>query len=135
QPFVAGELIFKGEEKAQRMVTRRFVEQNWTPEEKEIFRRYAYPVSNEVFLLWDDNPSGWAPQNHSCQPNTAYRGLDIVALRPIAKGEELTLDYASFLDEHMEPFNCRCGAPNCRGLITGKPHNSVTIREQIAAGV
>jgi D-alanine--D-alanine ligase len=129
------ELIFKGEEKPQRLVTRRFVEQNWTEEEKEIFRRYAYPVSNEVFLLWDDNPSGWAPQNHSCQPNTAYEGLNIIALRNIAKGEELTLDYASFLDdEHMEPFQCRCGVSHCRGLITGKPHNSVTVREQQTAG-
>ncbi len=131
----ANELIFKGEEKPQRLVTRRHVEQSWSPEEKEIFRRYAYPVSNEVFLLWDDNPSGWAPQNHSCQPNTAYEGLDIIALRNIEKGEELTLDYASFLDdEHMEPFQCRCGAPNCRGLITGQPYNSVTVREQQAAG-
>ena len=129
------ELIFKGEEKPQRLVTRRFVEKHWSPEEKEIFRRYAYPVSKEVFLLWDDNPSGWAPQNHSCQPNTAYEGLDIIALRNIEKGEELTLDYASFLDdEHMEPFQCRCGAPNCRGLITGQPYNSVTVREQQAAG-
>lgn len=131
----ANELIFKGEEKPQRLVTRRHVEATWSEEEKEIFRRYAYPVSNEVFLLWDDNPSGWAPQNHSCQPNTAYEGLDIRALRNIEKGEELTLDYASFLDdEHMEPFQCRCGASNCRGLITGKPYNSVTVREQQAAG-
>jgi D-ala D-ala ligase C-terminus/SET domain len=129
------ELIFKGEEKPQRLVTRRYVDRHWSPEEKEIFRRYAYPVSNEVFLLWDDNPSGWAPQNHSCEPNTAYEGLNIIALRNIEKGEELTLDYASFLDnEHMEPFHCRCGTPGCRGLITGKPHNSVTVREQEIAG-
>ena len=133
--IAAKELIFKGEEKPQRLVTRRHVERTWNEEEKEIFRRYAYPVSKEVFLLWDDNPSGWAPQNHSCQPNTAYEGLNIIALRSIAKGEELTLDYASFLDEeNMEPFECRCGAPNCRGLITGKPHNSVTLREEMAAG-
>jgi D-alanine--D-alanine ligase len=132
----ANEMIFKGEEKPQRLVTRRHVERSWSEEEKEIFRRYAYPVSNEVFLLWDDNPSGWAPQNHSCSPNTAYEGLDIVALRDIAKGEELTLDYASFLDDqHMEPFQCRCGADNCRGLITGIPHNSVTVREEQVAGI
>jgi D-ala D-ala ligase C-terminus/SET domain len=129
------ELIFKGEEKMQRLVTRRFVDEHWNDEEKEIFRRYAYPVSNEVFLLWDENPYGWAPQNHSCQPNTSYEGLNIKALRNIENGEELTLDYASFLDdEHMEPFQCRCGASNCRGLITGKRHNSVTVREQQAAG-
>lgn len=125
------ELIFNGEGRSQRIITRRFVEQNWTVNEKEIFRKYAYPVSKEVFLLWDNDPSGWAPQNHSCQPNTAYEGLNVIALLPIKKGEELTLDYASFLDEHMEPFQCQCGAPNCRGLVTGIPGNSITERETL----
>ncbi|MFT3682382.1 MAG: SET domain-containing protein-lysine N-methyltransferase [Ferruginibacter sp.] len=126
------ELIFKGEEMPQRIVTRRHVEQTWDVKEKEIFRKYAYPLSDEVFLLWDNNPAGWAPQNHSCSPNTAYKGLNVIAIRPVAKGEELTLDYASFLDEHMEPFNCRCGAPNCRGMVTGTQNNSVTVRENKA---
>ncbi len=126
------ELIFTGEGRSQRIITRRFVEQNWSEEEKQVFARYAYPLSNEVFLLWDNNPSEWAPQNHCCEPNTVYDGLNVVAINPIAKGEELTLDYASFLDEHMEPFQCRCGAPGCRGLISGKPGNSVTSREKAA---
>jgi D-alanine-D-alanine ligase len=129
QEIKKGEIVFSGEERSQRLVTRRFVEKNWNEDEKEIFRRYAYPVSNEVFLLWDDDPSGWAPQNHSCKPNTVCNGLNVVALRNIKKGEELTLDYAVFLDEHMESFVCRCGADNCRGLITGTTHNSVTERE------
>jgi D-ala D-ala ligase C-terminus/SET domain len=128
--IAANELIFKGEGKSQRIITRRFVAQHWTEVEKEIFRRYAYPLSKEVFLLWDDDPAEWAPQNHSCQPNTAYKGLNVVAIRNISKGEELTLDYASFLDEHAEPFECQCGAPQCRGLITGILSNSVTEREQ-----
>lgn len=132
QDIAANELIFKGEGMNQRIVTRRHVEQTWDIKEKEIFAKYAYPLSNEVYLLWDDNPGGWAPQNHSCNANTGYSGLNVVALRTIKKGEELTLNYASFLDETMEPFNCQCGAPNCRGLITGITHNSVTEREKIA---
>ena len=130
QEIKKGELVFSGEERSQRLVTRRFVEQTWNEDEKEIFRRYAYPVSNEVFLLWDDDPSGWAPQNHSCKPNTVCNGLNVVALRNIKKGEELTLDYAVFLDEHMESFVCRCGTDNCRGLISGTNQNSVTEREK-----
>ena len=126
------DLIFNGEEKSQRLATRRHVEQSWNSSEKEIFRKYAYPLSKEVFLLWDDNPIGWAPQNHSCNANTAYKGLDVIATRHINSGDELTLDYASFLDENMEPFNCQCGSPNCRGLITGKKDNSVTERESKA---
>lgn len=123
------ELIFNGEGLSQRLVTRRHVEKNWGQTEKEIFRRYAYPVSNEVFLLWDNDPAAWAPQNHSCQPNTAYDGLNVIATKPISAGQELTLDYSSFLDERMEPFQCRCGAANCQGLITGIPGNSITARE------
>ncbi len=125
------ELVFRGEEMSQRLVTRRFAERYWNVKELETFRKYAYPLSNELFLLWDNNPANWAPQNHSCDPNTAYEGLNVVALRNISKGEELTLNYASFLDEHMEPFNCRCGAPNCCGRVTGTKNNSVTERESL----
>lgn len=131
QHIKAKEVIFSGEETAQRIVTRRYVENNWNVKEKETFRKYAYPLSKEVFLLWDDNPANWAPQNHSCDPNTRYEGLNVVALRNISKGEELTLNYANFLDEHMEPFDCRCGAANCSGWVTGTPGNSVTERESL----
>ncbi|HMK02846.1 MAG TPA: SET domain-containing protein-lysine N-methyltransferase [Ferruginibacter sp.] len=131
QHIRANELIFKGEEMAQRVVTRTYVERYWNVKEKETFRKYAYPLSKEVFLLWDNNPSGWAPQNHSCEPNTTYEGLNVVALRNINKGEELTLNYATFLDENMEPFYCQCGSVNCCGLVTGIINNSVTERETI----
>lgn len=126
----AGEIIFKGEGRSQRIITRRSVADNWPEADQLIFRRYAYPLSRELFLLWDDNPSQWAPQNHSCQPNTGYNGLDVVALRGIRSGEELTLDYASFLDENMEPFDCQCGTTSCRGKISGIPGNTVTSREK-----
>lgn len=125
-----GENIFKGEERSQRIVTKRHVEKNWNEEERLHFRRYAYPVSEELFILWDEDPSEWAPQNHSCNPNTAFDGLNVIALRDIPKNEELTLDYAQFLDENMEPFQCQCGSVNCRGLIMGVKNNSLTEREQ-----
>ncbi|MBI5858321.1 MAG: SET domain-containing protein-lysine N-methyltransferase [Sphingobacteriales bacterium] len=124
-----GEIIFKGEGRSQRIITKRYVEKNWSEEEKMHFRRYAYPVSEELFILWDEDPFEWAPQNHSCEPNTTFDGLDMLAQKNISKGEELTLDYAEFLDENMEPFECRCGSPNCRGEISGILHNSLTHRE------
>jgi len=129
QYIAANTLIFCGEEMSQRIVTRGYVERYWNVKEKEIFKKYAYPLSKEVFLLWDNNPQNWAPQNHSCNPNTTYEGLNVVALQNILEDEELTLDYAAFLDEHMEPFNCRCGGINCRGLVAGIKNNSVTERE------
>jgi D-alanine--D-alanine ligase len=129
QDIENNEVVFKGEEMAQRIVTRNHVAQHWNASERETFRKYAYPLSREVFLLWDYNPTGWAPQNHSCNPNTTYLGLNVIATRKILRGEELTLDYAAFLDENMEPFNCQCGSPDCRGVITGIVNNSVTKRE------
>jgi D-alanine-D-alanine ligase len=124
-----GEILFKGEGRSQRIITKRFVEKNWNEEEKLHFRRYAYPISEEVYILWDEDPGEWAPQNHSCEPNTAFDGLNVLTLNNIRKGEELTLDYADFLDETMEPFDCQCGAKSCRGTITGKRNNSLTFRE------
>ena len=128
--IVNGEIIFKGEGRAQRIITKRFVEKNWKEDEKLHFRRYAYPVSEELFILWDDDPSEWAPQNHCCEPNTAFDGLNVLAIKNISKGQELTLDYGDFLDENMEPFNCQCGAASCRGEIAGTLANSLTLREQ-----
>jgi D-alanine-D-alanine ligase len=129
-----GDIIFKGEGRAQRIITKRFVEKNWNEDEKLHFRRYAYPVSEELFILWDEDPSEWAPQNHSCDPNTEFDGLNVMAIKDIRKGDELTLDYAQFLDENMEPFQCQCGAFNCRGLIMGVPENSLTAREKFKNG-
>lgn len=120
-----GETIFHGEERAQRIVTKRFVDAHWSEAEKENFRRYAYPISQEVFILWDNDPSKWAPQNHSCDANTGYEGLNVVALKDIQQGEELTLDYVSFLDEQAEPFTCHCRSSNCRGTVSGRPGNRV----------
>jgi D-alanine-D-alanine ligase len=125
-----GEVIFSGEERAQRIATKRHVETRWSEADLITFAQYAYPVSDEVFILWSDDPHDWAPQNHSCEPNTGYDGLDVVALRDIAPGEELTLDYATFCNESAEAFPCRCGAPSCRGIVRGVPGNSVDRREK-----
>ncbi len=126
----AGEIIFNGEEKPQRLITLRHVKQNWSEVDKEHFRRYAYPISKEVFIMWDNDPSEWAPQNHSCDANSMYDGLNVITLRNVRKNEELTLDYAQFLDKSMEPFHCNCKSENCRGLIMGMPNNSITEREK-----
>jgi D-alanine-D-alanine ligase len=125
----AGEIVFKGEELAQRIVTKSFVEKKWNLKEKENFRRYSYPVSDEVFLLWDDNPKNWAPQNHSCNANTSYEGLNVIAIKEIKIREELTLNYNDFLDASMEPFECKCGNESCIGLITGIKGNTISSRE------
>lgn len=128
--IASGEIIFAGEERAQRIATRRWVEEHWAPSDRETFARYAYPLSSEVYILWSENPHDWAPQNHSCDANCAYDGLNVVAVRDIMAGEELTLDYARFCNERSASFDCNCGATNCRGVINGTPGAGVEAREQ-----
>ena len=129
RPIAAGEVVFRGEERAQRIVTRRHVDRTWSATDQELFRHYAVPLSDQVYVMWDEDPTAWAPQNHSCDANTRYIGLDVVASRPIAVGEEITLDYGALLDEEGAHFTCRCGSPRCRGEVRGTPGNSVTRRE------
>jgi SET domain-containing protein len=57
--------------------------------------------------------------NHSCEPNAfmkiLYGHVLFIALRDIAPGEEITIDYQSTL--HSDKKRCICGAPSCRGTI------------------
>jgi hypothetical protein len=45
--------------------------------------------------------------------------LTVVARRPIAPGEELTIDYATQTGTESWRMSCRCGARDCRGEVTG----------------
>jgi len=131
QPIRKNEVVFSGEGMSQRIISKRFVEANWNERQKYDFKHYAYPVGKDVYVLWDENPVNWAPQNHSCMPNTQYDGLNVIATRDIGEGEELTVDYALFIDESMEPFACQCGSENCRELIVfGKKEKVMKLRVQ-----
>lgn len=77
------------------------------------------------------NAARWI--NHSCAPNCESDETDdglvyILALRNIAKGEELAYDYRLKIDDKLTKkefaaFTCRCGAPECRGtMLGGKKH-------------
>lgn len=57
--------------------------------------------------------------NHSCDPNVEEKDRIGYALRNIKRGEEITIDYdkIAYLEQ---PFECRCGSKNCRGLVRGR---------------
>ena len=58
--------------------------------------------------------------NHSCEPTVGVQGqIVFVAMRDIAQGEELTLDYGT-IDHDAKPMACRCGAAGCRRIINGQ---------------
>ena len=57
--------------------------------------------------------------NHSCRPNSRLdirQGrVEFYALRPIAPGEEITVNYGP--THHDGKLACRCGAPGCAGWL------------------
>ena len=57
--------------------------------------------------------------NHSCQPNARLcirQGrVEFYALRPIRRGEEITVNYGP--THHEGRLACRCGAPGCAGRL------------------
>ena len=58
--------------------------------------------------------------NHSCEPNVGFAGnVNLVAMRDIGPGEELTTDYALF-DDYDGQMQCRCETPSCRRTIGGR---------------
>ena len=68
--------------------------------------------------------------NHSCEPNIGVRGqIVFVAMRDIRAGEELTHDWA-MTDDDESSTECRCGAPTCRGTITGKDWQRRELQER-----
>ena len=59
--------------------------------------------------------------NHSCEPNAGLSGqIGLIAMRDIAVGEEICLDYAMCDGSDYDVFECVCGSPNCRHHISGK---------------
>ena len=59
---------------------------------------------------------------HACDPNVFLdmQACEVWAMRDIAAGELVTMDYTQSEDVLHRQFHCLCGAPNCRGWITGR---------------
>ena len=105
-------------------------------DEVEVERRYADEVDDPHTFLFqigrrmsiDASVGGNAARyiNHSCEPNCEARQVGqrvfIVALRPIARGEELTYDYQLQIERsasaaRRRTYQCHCGAVECRGTM------------------
>lgn len=83
-----------------------------------------------------DGDVPWNPArriNHSCAPNCESeeeRGrIWIVARRDIAPGEELSYDYGFPIAEGRD-HPCRCGAPDCVGIIVHRRQHWRVRRER-----
>ena len=83
---------------------------------------YLFAVDDYWTLDGAIGGSGAEIINHSCDPNLRsciFKGhILYFSLRPIVRGEELTVDYR--FSEKIEAVSCRCGAGKCRGTINLK---------------
>jgi len=86
---------------------------------------YLFTLNNYWTIDGAVGGSGAEIINHSCEPNCELALVDpeepggiptieLLTLRTISVGEELTIDYA-WVDE--TPMKCLCATPSCRGWI------------------
>ena len=80
----------------------------------------------DTIMIDDDRNLILAPDqlihfgNHSCDPSLWHLDAGTVATRrPVAAGEELTIDYATQTTQPDFEMNCNCGTALCRGMVTG----------------
>ena len=115
EPIAKGEIVcvkggyIFGRERLQRMP-------DW-------YRAAEVQIADDLFigpLSEGERQGSMIFSNHSCDPNIGVQGqIVFVAMRDIEAGEELTHDWATTDDDDYE-MECKCGALNCRKIITGK---------------
>ena len=76
-------------------------------------------LSNKKAIDFSRSADPMRYTNHSCQPNARLcirQGrVEFYALKAIAAGEEITVDYGE--THHEGRLRCRCGVLGCRGAL------------------
>lgn len=91
---------------------------------KRDWGKYTYLFELDRYWTLDGSIGGSGAEiiNHSCNPNLITRVMKghilYMSLRPIKRGEELTVEYN--FDADTGPSPCKCGAANCRGTMIRK---------------
>jgi SET domain-containing protein len=111
--------------------------------DRETLREKIAPLLGSVEIQIDDNlfitpvtdeerELSMLYSNHSCDANIGIRGeITFVAMRDIRVGEELTHDWATTDDDDYS-VECKCGAPNCRKMLTGKDWRRSELQQRYA---
>ncbi len=87
-----GERVYAGEGRPRRFVSREWAGRRWPAWRLDAVTAHASVLPGEVLGLDGDDPEGRFPARRAEGANVAVEGLDFVARRPIARGEELTID-------------------------------------------
>lgn len=90
---------------------------------------YLLQISPQAFLKLNNDCKYI---NHSCSPNCAFlnNNGELVALKPIHQGEEITFDYSANEDTDFQ-LKCLCLQPNCRQTILPFHKNSSIVQQQL----
>jgi SET domain-containing protein len=104
---------------------------SWDDTEEEHHNRCAAIAPRWYLYVGKQHPFWYL--NHSCTPNVAFKNwaqpeaemIPVVALRVIAPGEQLALDYSltitgddGLTEEDPWTMECLCGEASCRGMLT-----------------
>ncbi|HEY8602198.1 MAG TPA: SET domain-containing protein-lysine N-methyltransferase [Thermomicrobiales bacterium] len=114
-PIRAGEIVIRWGGRPITDEELRALERRW----RETGEPYSCAAIGEGLSLLQDDDDPLRYGNHSCDPNLWLAdAVTETARRAIVTGEELTFDYALAT---VVPWSmpCRCGAPDCRGVIAG----------------
>lgn len=70
--------------------------------------------------------------NHSCDPNVFFdtTTMQVIALRSIQPGDEISFFYPSTEWKMAQPFHCTCGAARCLGWISGAADIPLAVLQQ-----
>jgi hypothetical protein len=96
--------------------------------------RYAMRIGNRLFLSNSHGVDNYI--NHSCEPACFidFDRLQLVAMRDVKAGEELTFHYCTS-EYKISPefqFECRCGSENCVKVVKGFFHLSEKEKQRLA---
>lgn len=125
QPVRAGELLI--------VWGGRVVDERSLQALPDITRRLSVQVEEGLYLapIGPAEPADYL--NHSCDPNAGMSGqIAIVAIRGIAAGEEVCIDYAMCDGSPYDEFECACGMPGCRKRVSGEDWRKPELWERYA---
>jgi len=76
---------------------------------------YTIQVEKDQYIL---TKPPFCYVNHSCDPNCALdEDLFLYTIKNIKAGEQMCWDYSTSMLERSWTMSCKCGSPNCRGVI------------------
>lgn len=107
KPIKKGDVIF--------IVKGKVVKSKFGPQENKHPNMIGY--SNKKWIMpFKSNPLYYL--NHSCSPNAGIKGkVTFIAMKPIKKDEEITLDYSIAEEDPSWRMKCKCRDKSCRKTI------------------